>query len=215
MSRDLLVRTVVASVVAVAVLEFVPRVLWLWALIAAAVAALLVPGVVRGRRSWLEARGKGGAAAAALREKVLTRQFLLRAPPAAPDRVRCAVMDWRVGSGAATLVAFDDGSTSLYLIPRGGIIGAGAHENVPQAATAFRQEAASLLDRCSPVETFPLPPPKRVVVYLVTSAATLSSGELETRVVRRATHPYAALERKAQAVITAIRRVSMRANAAA
>src|SRR5256886_17063111 len=125
MSRDLLVRTVVASVVAVAVLEFVPRVLWLWALIAAAVAALLVPGVIRWRRSWLEARRKGAAAAAALREKGLTRQCLLRAPPPAPDRVRCAVMDWSVGSGVAPPLGFDRGGTSPYLVPRGRIIGAG------------------------------------------------------------------------------------------
>src|SRR3989442_13837597 len=113
MSRDLLVRTVVASVVAVAVLEFVPRVLWLWALIAAAVAALLVPGVIRWRRSWLEARRKGAAAAAALCEKGLTRPFFLRAPPAAPARVRCAGMDWSVGSGVATAPAFGDRSAGL------------------------------------------------------------------------------------------------------
>src|SRR2546428_11020464 len=108
MSRDLLVRTVVASVVAVAVLEFVPRVLWLWALIAAAVAALLVPGVIRWRRSWLQARRKGAAAAAGPPGNGPARPLLLPAPPPAPGRVPRAGMDWGGGLRGRPPTAIQD-----------------------------------------------------------------------------------------------------------
>src|SRR2546430_10376917 len=44
-----------------------------------------------------------------------------------PGTPRCVLMDWNVGGSVATLVAFDDGTVSLYLSSGGGIIGAGAH----------------------------------------------------------------------------------------
>jgi hypothetical protein len=80
-------------------------------------------------------------ASALLRQKVLSREFLKGIPREA-GAVRCVVMDWNIGSGVATLVAFRDGTTSIYLSSGGGVIGAGAHESVTRVAAVFRQEAA-------------------------------------------------------------------------
>jgi hypothetical protein len=46
-------------------------------------------------------------------------------------------MDWSMDNGTATLVAYDDGTTSLYTSTGGGVIGAGSHGEVRDAAEAF------------------------------------------------------------------------------
>ncbi len=147
--------------------------------IAIAVAVLLAVLFVP---QWLRSRGRAREEAAhasrVLRENILTRQFIAQFPPGKPGTPRCVLMDWNVGGSVATLVAFDDGTVSLYLSSGGGIIGAGAHANVARAAGPFREQARAILSKLSPATTFPLPAGNNnVVFYVVTDSMTLSSGE--------------------------------------
>jgi hypothetical protein len=103
-------------------------------------------------------------------------------------------------------VAFEDGSTSLYLIPGGGFIGAGAHENVRRAATTFRDEAAKTLGQFHAVTEYPLPAKGYSAFYVVTDSSTLSSGAVRTSDLSLQSHPFATLGRLGQQVITEVRR---------
>ena len=162
--------------------------------------------VLRRPRAERAPGAQGGAqGSAALRDKVLTREFLAGVAPGEPDVPRCVLMDWHVGNGVATLVAFDDGTTSLYLSSGGGVIGAGAHEAVRLAADAFRAQAAALREHFAPAARFDLPPAGTSVFYLVTDSATLSSGPVENARLQSGDHPLAALMARAQEVLTQIR----------
>ena len=73
-------------------------------------------------------RAQAAAASAGLRMAVLQRKFIDTTAVTDPDDVQCVVMDWNLGGqSVATLVAFADGTTSLYLSSGGGFLGAGTH----------------------------------------------------------------------------------------
>lgn len=55
------------------------------------------------------------------------------------------IMDWEIGDGVVTLVAYKSGDASLYLSSGGGIIGGGQHSNVNIVAKQFVGKAQSLL----------------------------------------------------------------------
>ncbi|HYT71514.1 MAG TPA: hypothetical protein VEK78_09035 [Gemmatimonadales bacterium] len=168
---------------------------------------VVLPWWLRSRRRRREPAAQAGPL---LRQKILSRAFLADFPPGTPGAPRCVIMDWNVSGGVATLAAFDDGSVSLYLSSGGGIIGAGAHDNVARAAVPFREEAQRLLSHMSPVTTFP--PPARnhaVIFYVVTDSTTLSSGEMDGATARSG-DPFAVLQQKAQALMTEVRRASLR-----
>ena len=151
-----------------------------------------------------EEREQGAVAARGLRNAVLSREFV-RATGARPG-VRAVVYDWQIGPGTASLVAFDDGSTSVYLIPGGGFIGAGAHENVRRAAAAFRDEAAKAFGQFHAVTEYPLPVKGYSTFYIVTDSSTLSSGPVRTSDLDAQGHPFAALGRLGQEVFAEVRK---------
>jgi hypothetical protein len=143
-----------------------------------------------------------------LREGVLSRTFFSNAAPLAADTPRCVLMDWNMsGSAVVTLLAFFDGTTSLYFSNGGGFLGAGGHEPVKRAATRFRQHAVAERARFRPTSSFELPAGHTVVLYIVTDTETLSSGPIPTSELEKGTHPLTALGGSAQAVITAIRQL--------
>ena len=141
-----------------------------------------------------------------LRKRVLSRSVFANVAASRSGQPRCVVMDWNLGGGnVATLVAFDDGTTSLYLSSGGGIIGAGAHETVKQAAAQFRETAIAERARFAPTTQFALPSDGRTVFYLVTDTDTLSTGPIVNAELQKGAHPLAHLARQAQAVIGAVR----------
>ncbi len=146
-----------------------------------------------------------------LREQLLTRSLLADNPAEHPDDVRCVVMDWGIAGGVATLAAFEDGATSLYLSTGGGIIGGGAHESVRRVAALFREEGSRLKDEFSAVTAFPFPPSGKVQFYQVTDAATLGSALCSANDLASGTHQFSALGNTAQAVISELRDASERA----
>ena len=158
------------------------------------------------RRPSAEQREQAAAAARGLRNAVLSREIFKEA--GSKPGIRAVVYDWQLGAGTASLVTFDDGSTSLYLIPGGGFIGAGAHENVRRAAAAFRDEAAKERGQFHAVTEYPLPAKGYSTFYIITDSSTLSSGALRTSDLSSQSHPFAALSRLGQEVISEVRKSS-------
>jgi hypothetical protein len=83
-------------------------------------------------------------------------------PTTSHTRVWGVLMETGYPEGVATLVAFGDGTASLYFSGGGGIIGAGEHAAVREAIHAFLQEADEHLRGFVPTATTPLPATGRV-----------------------------------------------------
>jgi len=79
------------------------------------------------------------------------------------------IMDWDLGEGTATLVAFLSGDASLYLSSGGGVIGGRGHDNVKQAATAFINKAEKYLSKTVKTDSTPLPGKDGVKFYFLTN----------------------------------------------
>ena len=78
--------------------------------------------------------------------------------PSEQTKIYGVVMDWDLGEGTATLVAFLSGDASLYLSSGGGVLGGGGgHENVKQSVSAFIDKAEKYLDKTTRTETTQLP----------------------------------------------------------
>lgn len=164
-------------------------------------------------RFWPAARIQSGSASTEpeLRGMVLRRDILASLAPSTDGRPRAVVMDWSMDSGAATLVAFDDGTTSLYTSTGGGVIGAGSHDAVRDAAGQFRAEAERMLTEFTVVpanDPFSLPPANAVSFYVITDSATLRAGPIEVSRLIAGDHPLAALGNMAQLSIAAIHALS-------
>lgn len=79
------------------------------------------------------------------------------------------VMDWEMGGGIATTVAYQTGDASLYLSSGGAVIGGGQHQNVSNAAKKFVQFSQTFLDKTIETETTDLPKSNEVIFYLLTN----------------------------------------------
>jgi hypothetical protein len=120
-------------------------------------------------------RAQAAAASAGLRLAVLQRKFIDTTTVEDPDDVQCVVMDWNVGQAVATLVAFEDGTTSVYLSSGGGFIGAGTHESVKQAAARFRAAAAEHADQFAATTDLALPASGNTRFFIITRTKTLAT----------------------------------------
>lgn len=97
-----------------------------------------------------------------------------------PHAVWGVVMDTGLDRGGAySLVVLADGTTSLYFSTGGGIIGAGEHARVRQAAGAMLSEANRLRTETKPTESTPLPSSGQVAFYLLSNAGTLTASGAE------------------------------------
>lgn len=122
-------------------------------------------------------------------------------------RVWGIIMETGYPDGVASLVAFAEGSASLYFSGGGGIIGAGEHAAVREATQAFLQEADRHLAGFLPTAETPLPAVGRVRFYLRTFDGTLG-GESSERDLADNRHPLSPVFYSGQSVITAMRRVT-------
>ena len=79
--------------------------------------------------------------------------------PPSPDepwtRAIVAAMELGLAEGTATVMTVADGSVSLYLSSGGGVIGAGEHAAVDDAARRFRRVPAESRDLLSPDRGLP------------------------------------------------------------
>ncbi|MCI0650749.1 MAG: hypothetical protein L0Z55_02575 [Planctomycetes bacterium] len=117
-----------------------------------------------------------------LRAKALeaTPTSLGLGPTSVLPHVFGAIMETGYDPVVATLVVFADGSVSLYFSTGGGIIGAGQHQAVRNAADAFLESAESFHSQLQRTQQTPLPGPGRTRFYLRTFDGTLTA-EAEER----------------------------------
>jgi hypothetical protein len=148
---------------------------------------------------------------AELRNQLLTaapNEFGLSPTPEHP-RVWCGVMDW---GGTASLIGLADGTTSLYFINGGGIIGAGEHEQVAAATHRWLAALDEMLDALERTGEFGIPPEGQVRFIVRTFDETRGATAGEAKLVE-GRHRLASLFAAAQDVITEVRLVSEREGA--
>jgi hypothetical protein len=114
------------------------------------------------------------------------------------------VMETGSESGAASLVTFDEGTTSMYFSNGGGVIGAGEHAPVRAASFALLASANQHLDSFSTVSETPLPDVGRVRFYLRTYEG-LRGAEASQDDLAYGRHPLSPVFNACHIVITALR----------
>jgi len=116
-----------------------------------------------------------------LRDMALhTKAGELGIKPANDSDPYAVIMDIDVGGGTATVASFATGDASLYLMGGGGTIGSGqASEEVAAAAKEFVRTSAAHLPEMTRVKKQPLPEPKQVTFYVLTTAGIYSVSRPE------------------------------------
>lgn len=94
-------------------------------------------------------------------------------PPASP--AWGVIMEIGSSDYTSTVVAFGDGSTSLYVSSGFGVIGGGEHENVREANAKFIQTANQLYQHLEPCESYPIPEAGRTRFYVFTDSGILTA----------------------------------------
>lgn len=115
-----------------------------------------------------------------------------------------AMIEIGMEKGSATFVAIADGSVSMYTSGGGGVIGAGGHAAVLDAATRFRIvafESRGLLQR---TDEFPVPRPAEVRFQVRTTDGGYT-GVAPEAALRTGRHPLSTLYAAGQDLITEIR----------
>lgn len=128
-------------------------------------------------------------------------------PTPSRPRVWGAIMELGYPTGIATLLSFAEGTTSLYLSNGGGVVGAGEHTAVRQAADVFLDVVEAELTELSPIEETPMPRIGRVRFYARTFEGTLGAEATEDQ-LRQKLHPLSPVFFAGHAVISAIRESS-------
>lgn len=146
------------------------------------------------------------AAVRELRERifVLPPEEVGLAPTPGGPAVWTVFMETGFPEAVASLLVVADGTTSLYFSNGGGIIGAGEHESVRAAATAFLAAANEHLGELAPATEHPLPDRGRVRFYLRTFTGLLTAEASENDLGENR-HPLSPLFHAGHVVITAIR----------
>ena len=89
------------------------------------------------------------------------------------------IMEIGTSDYTSTVVAFGDGSTSLYVSSGFVVIGGGEHENVREANSKFIQTANQLHQHLEPCESYPLPEAGRTRFYAFTDSGILTADAPE------------------------------------
>jgi len=113
----------------------------------------------------------------------------------------------------ASLVAFADGSVSLYFSNGGGVIGAGGHQVVRDAADGFLEAAEACCSQLQAAPDAPLPATGRTRFYVRTFAGTVTA-EVDEQELGEGHHSLSPLFYAAHEVITRVREAGSGAPAA-
>ena len=178
------------------------RKLFVTTLIALVALFLIAPRFVR----WTTTRASVPTGTAALRLAALQPKFADSSAVTDSGEVQSVVMDWNMGGGTiATLVAFADGRTSLYLSP-GKVIEGDERESVRESAASFQAAAVDKLDWFMKTADFDPPANGKMRFFLVTRAATIGTRAELGVVLANKTQSLHALAEAGQATIAAIQR---------
>ena len=155
-----------------------------------------------GNKKDSEERADPVAMSKRLREKALnvTAQDLNLEPIEARPHVWGVLMELGYPEAVATLVAFADGSTSLYISTGGGVIGAGEHKEVREEGDRFLAVAEQHI---ADFER------DYVRFYLRTFQTTLTA-EAEEALLMKGEHKLSRMFRAGHAVLTQMRLASER-----
>jgi len=127
-----------------------------------------------------------------------------------PSGLWAGTMEFEVSGTWVTLLAILEGTTSLYFGSGGGIIGAGGHDSVREAAKKFLET----MDRYSPgfskVTMHPLPGPSLVHFYALKTDGVYASPDIDEAEVTRPGNELLPLYGAAQNLITQIRLANQR-----
>jgi len=115
------------------------------------------------------------------------------------------IMDWDIGDGIATLVAYKTGDASLYLSSGGGVIGGGQSHYVNTAAKTLVKEAALYFDKSKVMYAIPLPDKDGIRFYFLTAKGKYCIHE-QMKTISNNTSPYVDFFDKANDVITELRK---------
>jgi hypothetical protein len=120
------------------------------------------------------------------------------------------LMETGYSGAVATLVAFGEGTASLYFSSGGGILGGGNHEAVRQAANHLVTAAGEFLPIMERATAFPLPTTGQTRFYVITPSGifTFAAAEQDLGNHRSDLSP---LFYVAHSVITALRVISEKA----
>ena len=113
-------------------------------------------------------------------------------------------MDWGHDGRVVTLVAFDDGTTSLYFDQGGGILGMGENDAVRHAAHAFREEAVRTAGSFRAKSDFDLPRDGIITFYIVTDSGTAGSDRIEAGELELGRHALSQLGAKGRQTIAVV-----------
>lgn len=141
-----------------------------------------------------------------LRRKALTAQRVeVGLPaPARPTDPWGVLMEMGYESATVTVVAFSDGTASIYLSSGGGFIGGGEHETIRRAAQELVRTAAPFQSGMTATSMFPEPRRGETIFYLRTDQGVYAAGAPQRDLAERR-HPLAPLFLAAQDVITQYR----------
>ena len=117
------------------------------------------------------------------------------------------VMDWDLGTGIATIVAYKTGDASMYLSSGGGVIGGGQHENVRQSVFTYVQLGQEFLSKSKKTESTPLPDKDSVRFYLLTNKGTYYAQE-EMKNIENESSDWLRLFEEANKVLTELRKTT-------
>jgi hypothetical protein len=122
-------------------------------------------------------------------------------PSANPIEVWGVIMDQALENGIATVVAFADGSASVYLSSGGGSVGGQAHESIRAAAHEALIAANQIRPQAHLTTYFPLPKRGQVFFYLRTDSGIFAVRAREKQ-LRPSAQALSKLANAMQAVIT-------------
>lgn len=114
------------------------------------------------------------------------------------------VVDMAYPNGVATLVAFADGTTSLYTSTGFGIIGGGAHPQVVDAGRALLRAAEEHRAAFAPDPSDDVPPEGFVTIRVRTAGGRLAATEAESELAQ-GTGPLSTVFHATHDVITQLR----------
>jgi hypothetical protein len=118
------------------------------------------------------------------------------------------VADISMKGGSATVVAFADGTASMYWGTSGGIIGAQSHEKVRESARAAVGAMESCAAQMRPSGIHELPRPGYVRFYAHSRNGLLSSDELVADSLASGTGPMSGCFSSVNDLITELRQLS-------
>lgn len=127
--------------------------------------------------------------------------------PSDQTKIYGVIMDWEVGEGTATLVAFLSGDASLYLSSGGGVIGGSGHDNIKKAAATFINKAEKYLRETVKTDLTPLPGKDGVKFCFLTNKGKFV-GQEEVKNFDNNSSPWLDLFDEGNKLITEIRMVS-------